>query len=1341
MPALFLTNLDTVVATLGEIIDDSVHLRWTRQELVDELAKRGYQLRQIRSPELAGPAIQSATDEYLNAARRRLIGGKMVSRPTTPKLLSRIEDDAGDGGFDTDSVITGGAGSGKTASVVDLVERLLERGIPTLVFRLDRVPPSAWKITDLAHHLGLEESPALVLSAASEAVGRPGVLIVDQLDAVSAMSGRSSGAFDLVDQLLREARGSLARTKIHTVVVCRAFDWKNDPRLRRLVPDSHARFDVTEFTVEEVTEILANATFDPDLFKQRQLELLRLPQNLSLFLDGGFDPSRAPALDTATKLFGRYWDEKRKRVSRRLEPILDEWRDVITTLCKEMTSAQQLSVIKEKLDVFDPKYLGSMVSEGVLTFDDHRYGFGHESFFDYCFARLFSARSESLTSFLKTPEQHLFRRAQVRQVLTYLRDADTPRYIRELRELLSDDGIRAHIKDLVIALLAEVTDPTDNEWGIWGEWTIPAVKAIEEGTSNKDELSAIAWRRVFASRSWFDSFDRRGVLEGWLESSNNRLVELSVTYLHHHQRHSPDRVAALLEPYADRGGDWASRFRRIMALIPRRFSRRYFELFLHLIDNGTFDDASDPDTRGDVFLSVSHALNKKRPELIPDFLAHRLRRRIAVMRANGIRFASGTLVDDDYHSAEMFDAAANAVPDLFVKRLLPILLEVSEDTVTGQVPPKTDSVWPALSIPEQMRYREGVWLTAMATALGALARDHSADLSEVIVVLRRQDTHTANHLLLRLYSSGKERYAEEAISLLSDQPWRLNCWFSGNPNWCAMELISATVSHCSPAVRHRLEAVILDYTRPWEQNRYGIRDSRQSHFNLLSAIPTELHSPAVRRYYQELKRKFGEPVQDPPTVTGGWVRSPITKVATDKMTDDQWLRAIAKYDTDHLARSSDPLKGGAYELSGSLEARAKEEPERFARLSLRFPSSSSANPLYMNAILSALVSSEVAAGLKTGVCHKAFADSRIRSGRGIADVLGAIDEPLTDEAVAMLHHVATEHQERPNPKTRQPAGGDRATTSDDIYQRGINTTRGRAAEALHKLILSDPQYVDRFRPTIDRMTRDPSPPVLSCVAGMLGAVSYHDPNLAMLLFKRLRLSDDRLFNTPHVYDFIRRRLWDSLAELRPIVERMLHSSIPEVSEAGGRLAGLAALHHKSGADLAAEALGGTPRQRLGIAQVSSQNIGKPVCREWCEEKLGVLFNDEDPDVRREAAGCFGNIGDHPLEAYGDLILLFCDSSAFSEGSYSLLRALEESVEQLPGMTCDVCERFVDRFADEARDARTGSYGHMRTVATLVFRTYQQHQNDEWTSRALDLIDRLCLERAVSMGDHFAEFDR
>ena len=1258
-----------------------------------------------------------------------------MSKAAAETLLSRLDLTP------SDSVVTGRAGSGKTACVVEILDRLREWGLPALAFRLDRVPFHSISTTaDLGRELRLEESPALVLAAAVETAGRPSVLIVDQLDAVSTMSGRSSAAFDLVEQLLLEARGLRARAVIHTVVVCRAFDWQNDSRLRQLMPqDSQAQVEVAEFKVEQVRTTLTDTGFNPALFLPRQLELLRLPQNLSLFLEAEFDTSRVPAFDTAKVLFDRYWDAKRQSVTDQITTSPDRWLEVIEALCDEMTSAQQLSVAKEKLDRFSPDYLKQMASEGVLTFDGRRYGFGHESFFDYCFARLFVSRPESLASFLKESEQHLFRRAQVRQVLAYLRDADRDRYMRELAGLLSDEGIRPHIKELAFAFLAEVTDPTENEWAIWEEWTALALKAIEDGTPNPDKLSALAWRKFFGSAPWFTFINRRGVVESWLDSGNDRLTNLAMRYLNVHHRHSPDRAATLLEPYADRGGQWSVWLRNFMQWAELHKSRRFFDLFLHLVDNGTLDEARGPVTVNSTFWSMLVGLENRRPEWVPEVLSHRLRRRLDVIRAGGERLGGRTLLGYDRTAAEMLRKAAGRAPAVYVEHVLPVVLEISNSAVTGDKPPKLDAVWPIL-IKTKYPSGEDACLSALAHALVALACEHAADLQGVIAKLRRRDTHVANHLLLALYAGGAARYADEAVLSLCGEPWRFECGFSGSPHWCAMEAIRAIFPYCTIENRERLEAVILNYVHPHERTTYGYKWTGQAQLALLSAIPAELRSPRVNTRFAELTRKFGRLDSEPEVVAARRIESPIEKKAADKMTNDQWLQAIAKYRSDGPAYSTQgEFKGGALELARLLETRVHEEPDRFTRLSLCFPADT--NPVYLEHTLSALRSAAAAVDLKLQICRKTFDESRAHCGKSIADVLGSIEDVLPDDAVEMLHWLATEHDDPTAELWKDDTDGGGPYWGGEIHTAGINTTRGRAAEAVRDLILRDAAYVERFRDTFDLMIRDPSASVLSCVAGTLRAVAYCDPELGMSLFLGMNLPEDRLLATYHVYEFIRGRLQDNFAELRSVLERMLRSSELEVGEAGARLASLAFLMDQDAADLVGEALHGDARHRFGVAQVAAANIAIPEYRRWSEEKLVGLFNDDDSDVRCEAASCFRQLKGEDLGTYGELIATFCDSKAFQEDSFPVLDTLEESLGRLPGTTCLVCEKFINHFADEARDIRTHRAGDSPTVATLVFRTYQQHQNDEWTSRSLDLIDHLCLEGIGDAGSHLDQFER
>ena len=59
----------------------------------------------------------------------------------------------------------------------------------------------------------------------------------------------------------------------------------------------------------------------------------------------------------------------------------------------------------------------AMASEHVLIRDAQRYSFFHEGFFDYAFARRFAVRGLALLPLLRSYEQHLFRRAQMQQIL------------------------------------------------------------------------------------------------------------------------------------------------------------------------------------------------------------------------------------------------------------------------------------------------------------------------------------------------------------------------------------------------------------------------------------------------------------------------------------------------------------------------------------------------------------------------------------------------------------------------------------------------------------------------------------------------------------------------------------------------------------------------------------------------------------------------------------------------------------------------------------------------------------------------------------------------------------
>ncbi len=1322
-PGRFLAEPSQVVAEILRVVDDGVNQTVTREELASRLAKRGYKLRQLRHPQQARLLIQKATDErYLAHARRRLIRQSLLQRPAADQVLERLT------GTGSDTVLTGRAGSGKTACAIQIVESLRERGTPVLVLRLDRLHPHLTTV-QLGEHLGLEESPALVIAAAAAAAGGHGVLIIDQLDAISSLSGRTSGAFELVEQLLLEARGLRPSAHIHTVVVCRAFDWENDSGLRQLIPDSAARVDVGQFTTDEVRTVLGKEDHDQSEFDATQLELLRLPQNLSLFLEADSGVREAPAFGTTRELFDQFWDYKRRTVRERAG--LDEWLDVVETLCTEMTTYQQLSVRREALDAVSPDYLHQMSSAGVVDLDGNRYGFAHESFFDYCFARLFCTKNEPLLSILAGTEQHLFRRAQVRQVLAYLREADPARYVSELRTVLSEKTVRSHIKDLVLALLADVSSPTPQEWAIWTEWNGPEIEAITEGQPNRDKISSMAWRHFFSSRNWFSVAEECGAVAEWLTAKSDFLADMAVRYLRVHQRHAPDRTAALLEPYADRGGEWPRRLQFFVQRIGPRRSRRLFELFLRLVDNGVLDRVEDESSSEIAFWDGLYGMEKEHPQWVAELLAHKLRRRLLFLAADGKALGHRGLLGYNRVAEGMFQHSAKRAASAFAEFVLPAVLEVSDATSTGDTLPKQDSVWPFYGGYDTSRLDEAC-LSGLEQALAALTHDET-DLTDIVGQLRQRETNTSNRLILVLYAASPERYADEAVSLLCEEPWRLSCSYRGQRYGYAVELVRVAFPHCKEENRRRLENSFLSYVDAFEGTTSGYKMFGWSQLTLLSAIPEELRSSQVDKRLRELARKFdGAPTApQPPAVAQ--VRSPIDETSAGRMTDEDWLRAINKHSgRGHVDSSGADFLSGSYELAGVLQGRTKEEPVRFARLALRFPSNTAAT--YFDGVLRGLQESSVESGLKVSVCQKALEASPGHCSRTVAHVLGDLAGPLSEDAIRIVHYLATEHEDPSEESWQKETPQNGQSWGDGILTYGLNATRGTAAYAIAKMISEDATCIDALRATLDQMVKDRSASVMSCVLRTLRAVARREPKTGLRLFLGATLSDDRVLATQHAFPLIRLALSEDFAKIRPLVERMLQSSEPEVCEAGSTHAGIAALMHPGGEDLANKAISLTSRHRLGLTKVATANIGNRECRNWCEDQLLRFFGDENEEVQREAASCFRHLEGKPLEDYENLIKDFSESAAFKSLPGPLLLALEKSRKRLPGLTYTTCKRFLDTFRGEVARSR-------RTVTKLVFRTYQQHQADEWGPRFLDLIDDLCLDGVFEVRDALDRFDR
>ena len=356
---------------------------------------------------------------------------------------------------------------------------------------------------------------------------------------------------------------------------CRSFDLEQDAQLRALIADEETvtRIRVGELSDDTIQSAIESSGLAVSPLDHQQMRLLSVPlhsvpvpRSCSLWRFRLHQQGRPLRCILATQSKECEWSSV--------------WTETIAALCDVMSERESLVAPDYALDEW-PEAIEAMASEAVVQVQDGEIRFFHESFFDYSFARSFLRTNSDLVGWLESDQQHLFRRSQVRQVLTFLRDreSDRPRYLQTLSALLGHSGIRFHIKKLVLDWLHALPDPTREEWD------------IVDGLV--DQLDGHAWQMVSNSVPWFDVLQAMERWEAWLnadEETINRTVLLLMMPDVLNARSAT--VASLVGSFRGQSANWRLRLRRLVEVGQHYTSPEMKDLVMSLIQDGTLDTAT-----------------------------------------------------------------------------------------------------------------------------------------------------------------------------------------------------------------------------------------------------------------------------------------------------------------------------------------------------------------------------------------------------------------------------------------------------------------------------------------------------------------------------------------------------------------------------------------------------------------------------------------------------------------------------------------------------------------------------------------------------------------------------
>lgn len=1273
---LYTDDSDLVAGELRNFCDTHLHQTFTATQVLAHLKSKGLSQRLIVGDSNIINGLKKTGERHRRRIDRATPKIGLVPRGDVDSVVEMLRDSDGK----QIVVVDGQAGSGKS-TVVSAVAAALERdGWFVAVARMDTDDTTLTSI-NLGQAIGLTDSPSVILAGVSN--GLPALLVIDQLDAVSTYSGRMPDNFEAVDEVLDE----VARApNVKVLLVARTVDLNDDPRLRSLLQseDRVGRYSVGDLDIDAVKAQIVDYGMQVPA-SDSTIELLRRPLHLSIFSRLS-DGARALEYTTLQGLYEAYTRDLLSRVRGRIGNL--HWVQITNAMVGYMSEHEVLAAPAIVLDGASHLEVEALASESVIVRDGAYVAFFHESYFDFLFARSFIADNGDLRSFLLDSGQHLFRRAQTRQVLEHLAATDPARFIAVSVDLFECDEIRLHLKTVVIRVLRQF-QPRYEDW---------------------EALESLAWHdspiglRITALLNlpgWFDATDLLGRWQGWLNDPDRAEQACYQLTLVAQQR--PLRVSELVRPHIAESESWKQ---CLSFMISRALNSELVDLAVELVQLGQLDDMPDQISEYGDFWLILHSLAREDPARAARLIGAFLQRGLVRARQVGSDdpFESGHLSSDS-QSATVISDVADKAPVEFVEHVLPFVIDVATANLQQR-----DEFLPAghrwAHRWSSRRYEVGdILFNAVDAALRKLADEDPAKCATELAGLRHVESEELRFLACRTLTLTHD--PDDAIGWIISDRRNLCLGWTGSPCSASRELIEQCSSDCSPDLFEELESAILEFWPNWESRPKGYRQ-----YGLLSALDTNRMSAKGKRRLQEMTRRFQEPPpQAPESPVAHWVAPPISDEASMCMSDDNWIRALKTHNSDLTNWAGTVPVGGARQLADVLGRRSAEDPERFARLALRFTDEIPADA--MNEIIRN-VESSADIDVLTDLCEHARDVYGTAVGRAVCSAI-ARSRGANSRLVALLSAYANDPD--PDSETAQTASGSGGVFfGGDLYLAGLNSTRGQAALAAASVIFAEPDHIDTLLPVVDILAQDDILAVRVCAAEAVLALFRDAPENALDLAETLFEAQVEVLDTNATERLLDHTLFQSSERFAHVLAKGL-AGTAEVATRAGRIWSLARLRDRLPSDVERDFRLLPPAARIGAATVLCLNVSD------CLDVLPLVFDDDDRDVRAESWRAMQSLDEVTQTDQVALIDAFISSTAFEEQTRSLIHALEQLTSTLPSNSITVCERAVGITGPDLGDIRTSSAAMSRDLITVVLRLYRQ--GDAHTrSRCLNVVDKL-----------------
>ena len=479
----------------------------TQSLLSDYFIKQEIILRLKEGEKRIAPRIEEINQEYRE--NFRALQGTLIYRDEFDDCIKSIENEKS-------TIISGGAGSGKSGCTEAILNYCEERKIPHIAIKLDqRIPYKNCEIWGKG--LGLPSSIAHSLHCTSR--NENAVIILDQLDALRWTQANSSEALAVCLELIRQVEylNYERKKKIIIIFVCRTYDLENDNNIKSLFKKKESSEKVWKIIKvgdfkEDVVKDIIGKNYEQLSFKLKRL--LRIPSNLYIWQHLEKKEIYGDGL-TTSHLIDKWFEQIcRKSITMGLQQrTITETKIRIVDVLEK---TGRLYVPKQILNV-EEAGLDYLISSEIVVIQNDRVGFVHQSILDYFMSQRMMEKYfhvQKLENIIgEKCRQTPGRRYQVQMFLQNLLEYNSEDFIIFGKEMLISDNIRYYFKYVFYEILGQIQEPDDN-----------IIQFIIDNCENEIYGNYLLNNVIFTRKQYITILRNQGVLERWYSMEEKKSI-------------------------------------------------------------------------------------------------------------------------------------------------------------------------------------------------------------------------------------------------------------------------------------------------------------------------------------------------------------------------------------------------------------------------------------------------------------------------------------------------------------------------------------------------------------------------------------------------------------------------------------------------------------------------------------------------------------------------------------------------------------------------------------------------------------------------------------------------